>query len=190
MNLPLYLQQTCDTDYKVIVVDEASTDDTPDVLNRMRAEYPRLYTTFMPKYPYSPFRHRLALNIGAKAAKGEWVILIDISRPPCSALLYQDMLKQAATAGCDAATAYYQPKKDTIRYVLWDNIGELAPVLSKTERRNGGKRHSRWWCIRRGLYDAVIMKRRCINDALPYIYQDIHGRQLAALRLKVFLRLF
>jgi hypothetical protein len=189
-NLPLYLQLECDEPYRVIVVDEASTDETPDVLKRMRAEYSHLYTTFMPQYSYSPLRHRLATNIGLKAARGEWVVLIDISRPPCSATMLKDMLHQATDAGCMAATAYYHLKSNSIRFVCWENIDELAPLLRKTERRNAHRSHSRWMNIRRGSYDALIIRRNCANQALPFIYQDIRGAQLAALRLKIFLDSF
>jgi len=189
-NLPLYLQQSCDVPYRVIVVDEASTDATPDVLKRLRADYSHLYTTFMPAYRYSPLRHRLAINIGLKAARGEWVVMVDITRPPCSAVMLQDMLSQVSGKGCPAATAYYQPKSGSLRYVLWDSVGEMEHVVSKAERQHAGHDRSRWMNIRRGRYDALIVQHSHAGELLPYIYRDIRGRQLAALRLKVFMDSF
>ena len=48
-NLSAFLTQTYEPGYEVIVVDEASTDDTSDVLKLYKQEYPLLYTTFLPK---------------------------------------------------------------------------------------------------------------------------------------------
>ena len=49
-NLPAYLSQTYEPGYEVIVVDETSSDDTPDVLKLYKQDYPILYTTFLPKH--------------------------------------------------------------------------------------------------------------------------------------------
>ena len=41
-NLPQFLTQPCQTTYEVIVVDDTSTDDTPDILKRLKNEHPNL----------------------------------------------------------------------------------------------------------------------------------------------------
>ena len=47
-NLPVFLQTATEAGAQVIVVDDMSSDETPDVLTRMKAEYPTvLYTTFL-----------------------------------------------------------------------------------------------------------------------------------------------
>ena len=83
-NLPLFLEQDYETGYEVIVVDESSTDDTVDVLKLQKAKYPHLYTTFLPKPNRLVTRQRLALTLGVKAAKNEWIIFTDIQTPPPS----------------------------------------------------------------------------------------------------------
>lgn len=80
-NLHKYLEQEIAGELQVIVVDDHSTDSTPDVLKRMKLDYPRLYTTFIPASSHRD-RRRLALTVGAKAAKGEWVALADIRYVP------------------------------------------------------------------------------------------------------------
>ena len=80
-NLPKYLEQVCDAKFKVIVVDDNSTDDTPDILKRMQLDYPNLYTTFLPASSHRK-RRRLALTLGAKAADCDWVALADIDYVP------------------------------------------------------------------------------------------------------------
>ena len=48
-NLTAFLSQQYEPGYEVIVVDESSTDETPDVLKLLKNDYPKLYTTFLPK---------------------------------------------------------------------------------------------------------------------------------------------
>ena len=83
-NLPLFLEQDYETGYEVIVVDESSTDDTVDVLKLQKAKYPHLYTTFLPKPNRLVTRQRLALTLGVKATKNEWIIFTGIQTPPPS----------------------------------------------------------------------------------------------------------
>ena len=48
-NLPAYLTQQYEQGYEVIVIDESSSDESPDVLKLLKKDYPRLYSTFLPK---------------------------------------------------------------------------------------------------------------------------------------------
>lgn len=87
-NLPHILSQDYAPGYEVIVVDESSTDDTEDVLKRLKAEYPHLYTTFIPESSHYLSRRKLALTVGVKAAKNEWLIFTDADcKPECDGWL-------------------------------------------------------------------------------------------------------
>lgn len=81
-NLPLILNQVYEPGFEVIVVDESSTDRTADVLTRMKHGHPNLYTTFIPKSSHYLSRRKLALTVGIKAAKNEWLILTDADCRP------------------------------------------------------------------------------------------------------------
>ena len=48
-NLTAFLTQQYQPGYEVVVVDESSTDETPDILKLLKKDYPNLYTTFLPK---------------------------------------------------------------------------------------------------------------------------------------------
>ena len=86
-NLPAFLDTAKEVGAKVIVVDDMSSDDTPDVLTRLKADHADvLYTTFLPESVIiNPSRMRLALSIGAKASKTPYIILASIERPPRNA---------------------------------------------------------------------------------------------------------
>lgn len=81
-NLPLFLSQHYAAGYEVIVVDESSTDQTDDILTALKADYPHLYTTFIPNSSHYLSRHKLALTLGIKAAHYEWIVLTEVTCHP------------------------------------------------------------------------------------------------------------
>lgn len=83
-NLPAILEQKYSGDFEVIVVDESSTDETEDVLTRLKSQYGNLYTTFIPDTSHYLSRRKLSLTIGVKAAKYDWLILMSADSKPVS----------------------------------------------------------------------------------------------------------
>jgi len=81
-NLPSLLEQDYEAGFQVVVVDESSTDDTEDVLKLLRQKYQNLYCTFIPSSSHYLSRRKLALTVGIKAAKYEWIVFTD---PTCRA---------------------------------------------------------------------------------------------------------
>lgn len=92
-NLPSILSQDYPEGYEVIVVDESSTDETEEVLKRFKKTFPCLYSTFIPESSHYLSRRKLALTIGIKAAKNEWLILTDADCKPKSVLWLQTMAR-------------------------------------------------------------------------------------------------
>ena len=184
-NLTQFLTQQCDRPYQVIVVNDTSTDETPDVLKRMQSNYPHLYVTFIPMSPLNPYRQRLALNIGAKAAQGDWIILADISRPPQTTSFLQNLIQVAETGEWECITIHTKKKDNTVCYLLWAELDKAIPLLRKAERKSGNGHRGCWLKRQRGLYDAVAVPHKVINDTLKYIGQDIRGLHLLWLRLRV-----
>ena len=79
INLPLILRQKY-PEFQVVVVNDASTDETEDVLMRFEKSTPNLYHTFIPPGVQNVSARKMAITIGIKAAKYEHLLFID---PDC-----------------------------------------------------------------------------------------------------------
>lgn len=183
-NLPLFLSSQGEVNYEVIVVDDSSSDETPDVLKRFKNEYPRLYTTFLPHSEFpSPSRRRLALTIGAKAAHSEWIAIVDINRPPVNEswvdFLYNNINKQSEVV------SVYRNKKNSIQ--SWDSLEEASPFICKAERRSGHGHQGNLLTYQRGAYDSIVVRKDRIYDALKLFDKEISSSQLCGLSIKIFL---
>ena len=82
-HLPRILEQDY-PDFEVIVVDDNSTDDTRELLERLAQQYPHLYSTFTSDSIRYISHKKLALTLGIKAAKKEWVVFTDANCYPTS----------------------------------------------------------------------------------------------------------
>lgn len=83
-NLPLLLSQNY-PDYEVIVVNDSSTDDSEQVLKRLKAQHQHLHHTYIPKDARCLSRKKLALTVGIKAAKNEILLFTEANCKPLSA---------------------------------------------------------------------------------------------------------
>ena len=183
-NLHRFLNMESEADYEVIVVDDSSTDDTPDVLMRLKADYPRLYTTFLPRsVVFNPSRQQLALTIGAKAAKFDRIILADIHRPPSS----EGWLAALAEATNEAVLIYSRRKEEApLRFQQWDELDSASPLIRKAERRSGRGHQGRWLKFSRGLYDALVVDCSLVHDAIHLFDQQPGASTLWGLRLSTY----
>jgi biofilm PGA synthesis N-glycosyltransferase PgaC len=80
-NLPRILGQDY-PEFEVIVVNDASADGTEDLLYAMQRQYPHLRYTFIRESDHTREGKKLALTIGIKAAKHDWVLLTDADCAP------------------------------------------------------------------------------------------------------------
>lgn len=103
-NIPLLFEQEY-PDFEVIVVDDASTDDTPEVLQGLTSRYPHLYSTKVPADACALSRRKLALTLGIKAAKNDCLLLLDAACRPASPLWLRNMMRHFAE-GADIVLGY------------------------------------------------------------------------------------
>ncbi len=80
-HLPLFLEQDY-PDYEVVVVNDCSDDDTQHILEDFQKKYAHLHITQIKNDEKFTHGKKLALTIGIKAAKNEWLLLSDADCKP------------------------------------------------------------------------------------------------------------
>lgn len=121
--LPLLLEQDYPC-YEVVVINNASTDDTEDVLKLMAEKYPHLYHSFTPKTARYISQKKLALTLGIKASKYEWVVFTETDSVPATNQWLRRLARHF-TPDTDIVLGYssYQRKKGAFyRLIGWDNF--------------------------------------------------------------------
>jgi len=186
-HLPTLLAQQYEAGYEVIVVDESSTDETADVLKQLKAEYPHLYTTFLPKYQFQTNRLRLALTIGVKAAKNNWLIFTDICTPPPYDGWLDELAAQTSRSTM-LTLGYINRKTGDLLLQPFDSIDEARTHISNTERHQSGKGHKgKHLRYLRGKYDFMAVRREEGHEALRQFGDNLRSRQLLTQSIRVAL---
>ena len=182
-NLPAFLEQKYEPGYEVIVVDESSTDETPDVLKLLKNDYKNLYTTFLPKPQYFVKRKMQALNIGIKAAKHDWLIFTNANHQPVG-----DDILQAINDTMDATadlTLGYLTKKG-IKLQTFVEYQQAKDHITRIERKIQKVRVRKRKNFRFGRYDFIIVRKDVAVDILKYYEQRPSFWQRQLLRWRIF----
>lgn len=82
-NLPAFFEQDY-PEFQIVVVNDASTDDTENVLIRLEKDHPNFYHTFVPQGIQSVSAKKMAMTIGIKAAKYDIVLFTEAYCAPKS----------------------------------------------------------------------------------------------------------
>ncbi len=91
-HLPIILKQDY-PDYEVVVVNDASTDDSDMILAEFKRSHSNLYYTTIPDNKQFYQGKKLALTLGVKAAKNEHLVFTDADCYPESNQWLQEMSK-------------------------------------------------------------------------------------------------
>ena len=182
-NLSAFLTQQYEPGYEVIVVDEASTDDTPDVLKLLQNDYKNLYTTFLPKPEYFVKQKMQALNIGLKAAKNDWIIFANVSHQPVG-----DDILQAINDTFDATadlTLGYLTKKG-IKLQAFPEYEGAEDYITRIERKIQKVRRRVRKNFRFGRYNFIIVRKDVAVNILKYYERRPSFWKRQAMRWRIF----
>ena len=107
-NLPLILEQNYPFPFEIIVVDDASIDNTPLILNQFAAAYSNLKVINITEKKIKGKKGALAAGI--EAAQYEWLLLTDADCYPLSKNWVFDMMKGVNGKEIGLAYAPYQKR--------------------------------------------------------------------------------
>ena len=141
-HLPILMEQDYPAGYEVIVVVSKGDDGTDDLLESMVRKYPNLYTTFVPSSSRYMSRKKLAVTLGVKAAKNDWILLTEPECVPASA----DWLKLMAShceEGVDMVMGYSNYSDEASDYKRYERammqrrlLKEANKIAYRTEGQN------------------------------------------------------
>lgn len=118
-NLDAFLNQDYTADYEVIVVISKDEDGTKDVLKTFKG-HENLYVTFVPDSSRYMSIRKLAVTLGVKAAKNEWILLTDADCKPNSERWISCMM--ASRNDANMVVGYCNYDVDATDYQRFDRL--------------------------------------------------------------------
>lgn len=162
-NLPLFLNQDYPSEFKVIVVAWKSDSDDEDVIKRYSKD-PHLYTTYIPDSSRYMSRKKLAITIGVKAAKTEWIVMTDItSRPDTNQWLRT--IAGKCTEGNNLVIGYTRYEAETPEYRRFERLVEDFYLMRETSKGKTYRCDSKCLAFRKSEFN----KREGFRGNLKYL---------------------
>lgn len=127
-NLQDYLHSLLMQDYpnfEVIVVDDGSEDNTQTILKQYAQQHPLLYHTFVPRGARLISHKKLALTIGIKAAKYDYILLTDADCRPESRFWIREMIRGFQSNKTEIVlgfSPYFEKKGLLNRFICYDTL--------------------------------------------------------------------
>lgn len=191
-NLPLLLSQKYDADFEVIVVDESSTDNTDDVLTLLKNKYSNLYTTFIPDSCHYLSRRKLALTIGIKAAKNEWLILTDADCHPNSDK-WLETISHHCNDNTDIILGYSNYEYPTNSFYRFERLLTSCRLLRKAQRGIAYRYEGSNLAIRKSVFmshNGFVKNLKYLRGEYDFLVNEyaLPGRTAVATEQETFMR--
>jgi glycosyltransferase involved in cell wall biosynthesis len=135
--LPELLTQDYPT-FQVIVINACSTDETETLLMELQKEYPHLYHSFTPEGGRFISNKKLAITLGIKAAKYDWLVFTEAHCQPTSKQWLR-LLARNFTPQTDIVLGYsgYQYKKGWMqKKIAFDALFTAMRYLGSAIRKH------------------------------------------------------
>lgn len=116
--LPLILEQDY-PEFEVIVVNDASSDETETLCDQYKKMYPNFNCTFVPEGTKNISTKKLALTLGIKAAKYDYLLFTDADCHPQGNTWIRSMVRNF-TPGVDLVLGYgaYEEEKGLLNHLI------------------------------------------------------------------------
>lgn len=183
------VNQTYD-DYEVVVVDDGSTDETPEILREYTYEYPDLFTVVRLSGEGLP----TAANAGIDAAEGEYVVRLDADDYFDENIL--TVLANYLNANPDVELVYpdyytFDDGEEVIDHVRLPEVGEEIKLLNRSPLAAGAMYRKSAWEELGGYNESLnyqedydfwirfISEFDVRNVNLPLMYYRQHGDSMS-----------
>ena len=169
-------------DYEIIAVDDASTDNSFEILQQYEKEYPDKVRAVR-----SPENKRQggARNIGMELARGEWIGFID-SDDWAAPDMYEKLLRRAEETGADTVGCQYQITSE-------HSMKPWELIMNHTPEHTGilGEKQYRKWMLMPGsmvikIYKKSVIDRYHLRFPEHVFYEDNCAGPLWMLHFKHF----
>lgn len=154
-NLPLILEQDY-PQFEVIVINDGPQDESEDYLTHLESQYTHLYHSFVPSSSRYISRKKLAITLGLKASKYDWIVLTEPDCQPGSALWLRRMAARF-TPGIEVVLGYsgYRPGRGwACLRMAYDNLLRSMRYLGFALARSPYMGLGRNLAYRKQLFDA------------------------------------
>ncbi|MBO4850391.1 MAG: group 2 glycosyl transferase [Prevotella sp.] len=161
-HLPLYLTQDYPAGYEVVVVSEKADLETENVLKRYSHDQ-RLYHTFVPESSRYMSKNKLAITLGVKASKNDWIVLTD---PRCKPLdsHWLSSLSEHFTPSHNMVLGYSNFTQEAKTYHRFERLHTALYLLRQART---GKAY-RTNCLHVSFRKSEFMERQGFLEYLKY----------------------
>lgn len=156
------------TDYEIIAVDDASTDNSKEVLMEYQRQYPHIFKVLAHEVNK---RQGGAKNTGLRAASGEWIGFID-SDDWISPDYYEKLLKKAQETGADMVGCDYSLVHEhtfEVGKIVQNNSIEQTGILDEEKHK---KLIMRFGSMVIKIYKHQVIKENHLEFPEGIFYED------------------
>ena len=130
-HLPIFLTQEYDPGYEIVVIADKTDDDTGNVLKRY-ASHDKLYSTFIPETSRYMSKNKLGVTLGVKAAKNDWIIMVDpVCKPDSSHWLSE--IAKGCRHGNNMVLGYTRFSDEAPRIMRFEHLNEACYLLRSAQ---------------------------------------------------------